>query len=432
MAGEILTNRLDVLVKKNFKSDGKINKLFQERTTLLDLINEEPPETITTLGCEFTMNVEPAGPNSYVLEGADFPTPNPLLDVKGRMRYANLERSLTMSLQSYLHFSKLSDQEILEKLAGRIDRDMATAKKDHNQINYGDGSGEVARVIAPLPTGATSQVVTFAQTVAGGNTFGSFKIRKGARYEWRDSTGAQVVGVANVTVSVCTAVDVKNHTATFDTIPNTSGTGVLAATNRLVVSGSYINCPAGLDYFFAVTGFRQNLNLDTYQNIRANILQAANQYLSNPILTKLKNAMSYRVELEELNDLIMLYSPAQDHALNMQGQSIRRATMQDRTYDGSYKDVEHEGVKPMVCPDVPRDAVFRWKKGDLKRVEMYAYDILEIEGKTVHLQPTSSGGYAAKLQMFFFWMGQNYCPKPNVLAAIRGLSLSGLPVGDDV
>lgn len=432
MAGEIFTNRLDVIVKKNFKSDGKINKLFQERTTLLDLINEEPPETITTLGAEFTMNVEPAGPNTYTLEGADFPSATPLLDVKGRIRYARLQRTLSMSLDTYLHWTTLSDQEIMEKLAGRIDRDMATAKKDHNQINYGDSSGEVARVIAPLPAGANNQIVTFSQTVAGGNTFGSFKIRKNALYEWRDSAGAQVTGVAAVLVSKCTAVDKKNHTATFDVIPNTGGVGVLAATNRLVPSGTYINCPYGLDYFFAVTGYRQNLNLDTYDAIRANILQAANQYLSNPILTKLKNAMSYRVEIEELNDLIMLYSPAQDHALNMQGQSIRRATMSDRTYDGSYKDVEHEGVKPMVCPDVPRDAVFRWKKGDLKRVENFAYDILEIEGKTVHMKPTSGGSYAAILQMFFFWMGQNYCPKPNVLAGIRGLSLSGLPVGDDV
>jgi hypothetical protein len=432
MSGEIQTNRLDVLIRTQIRSDGKINKLFQERTTLLDLINQETPEMIDERGYEFTMNVEPAGPNTYTPEGADFPDSSPLLDVKGRVRYARLQRTLQMTLDTYLHFTKLSDQEIMEKLAGRIDRDMATAKKDHNQMNYGDGSGEVARVIAPIPAGAANATVTFSKTVAGGNTFGAFKIRKNAFYEFRDSTGTQIVGGANVIKSKCLSVDKKAGTAVFDAIPNTGGVVAIAATHRLIPYGTYTYAPYGLDYFFATAGFRQNLSLDNYDALRANIIQAGNQYLSAPILTKLKNAMAYRVEKDQIENLNILYSYAQDHAMNMQGQSIRRATMSDRTYDGSYKDVEFEGQKPTVCPDAPRDKVYRWAKGTISRAELYPFDILEIEGKTVHLAWNNGAAHKGILLMYFFWAGQNFCTNPNTLAGLAGLNLSGLPVGDDV
>lgn len=432
--GDIQTNRLDVLVKRDFA--GIINRLFQESTVLTDELESVPAEGIDTKGIEFLMNVEAAGPNAYTPEGGVFPDPKPLDDVRGRVRHARLQRTITYSGDSWIHFTKLSDSQIIEKMSGRVERDTKTSRKDHEQMLFGDGTGEVARVIAPIPGGATNATVTFAQSVANGNTFGSYKIRKGARYQFYTAAGVARAG-AGVTSSKVVSVNKKLGTAVFDSLPNTAGTPDIIAGDRLIPVGSYTFVPYGLDYFFATTGVRQNLSLDVYDTLRATIIDAGGQFIGPAILTRLKYAMSYRVDWDQLNNLSLLWSPAQEYGYNLQGQTLKRAANSDSTYKGGYKDTQFEDQMAKIAVDAPRDTVYRMPKGTIKRAELYPYGPLDIEGlPSVHLawagnSTDGSGTHAFRLLMYMFWAGNNYCPTPNVLAAIRGLSLDGLPLGND-
>lgn len=428
---DVNTARVDVLVRQNLIPE--LPRLFQEKTPLLELIGEGKADLITQAGIEFLMNVLPAGPSTYTPEAGLWPTPLPLTDIKGRVRYTRLQRTIGFTGDEWIHFNKLSDKEIVENLSGRTARDMSSAKKQQNQHSYGIGNGEVARVGTggSLPSTVTSPVY-MAKTTAEGSTFGAFKIIEGASYQFYTSAGVQRTD-GGVTVSKAVTVTLGTaNTVVFDTLPNTSGTPTLTATDIIVAVGDYNYAPYGLDYFFKTTGITQNLSTDTFRNIRPTIIQAAGNYISAPLLSRLKHDMDYRVDDDAMANLITLSAGSQHYGYELNGHPLRRAAMNDRTYDGSFTSVEFEGGKWFKDPDAPRDTVYRWTKGDIERAELYAYSVFELQGNTVHLRWGGSGGvgqHVFAVNMYFLWIGQNFCRRPNRLSALRGLSLDGLPMG---
>lgn len=431
---DINTARTDVLYRRKLLD--KVTKAFQEMLVLFDMISKGTPELIGQNGIEFVMNVDPAGPGVFTGEAAAFPDPNPLKDVKGLVKYATYQRTVSFTGHELKNMEKMSDGEVLEKYAGRVDRDIRTGKKEMNQMAYGDSTAEVGRVIAGsgLPATVTSPVY-LAQTVSDGNTFGSYKFVVGSYYQFFTSAGVQRTD-GSVTSSKCTAV-VKSPTlsyVTFDNLPNSSGTPTLVAGDRIVPKGSYGKAPYGLDYFFTISGVRQNLSLDLYPNLRATILQASNANVSAIMLSKLKHALSYRVEGEVNANAKILSSPAQSLAYESNGHPLRRAAMSDRTYDGSYSRIEFEGNVWTIDPDCPRDAVYRWVEGDIERAELMPYGNWELNGILQHpawAGTSSDGTHAFRVLMYFMWIGQFFCRQPNNLSALRGLFMSNFPIGLD-
>lgn len=428
---DINTARFDVLTRQNLIPE--LPRLFQEKTPLLELIGEGKPDTISQAGIEFLMNVLPAGPSSYTPESGTWPSAKPLLDVKGRVRHARLQRTMSFSGDTWIQLNKLGDKELVESLSGRTGRDMSTAKKQQNQYMYGTGNGEVARVgtAGTLPATVTSPVY-MAKTTAEGSTFGAFKIIEGGIYNFYTSAGVLRAGggATNCTATLVTLGTA--NTVTFDQLPNTAGTPDIVAGDIIVAVGDYLYAPYGLDYFFKTTGITQNLSTDTFRNIRPTIIQAGGGYISAPMLSRLKHDMDYRVDDDAMNNMLTLSAGSQHYGYELNGHPLRRAAMGDRVYDGSYSSVEFEGGKWYKDPDAPRDTVYRWTKGDIERAEMYAYNVFELQGNTVHLRWGGSGGvgqHVFAVNMYFLWIGQNFCRRPNRLSALRGLSIDGLPMG---
>lgn len=432
---DINTGRTDVLYRQRLLD--KITKTFQEMLVLFDLIGQGTPEVIGQLGLEFVMNVEPAGPGVFTNEQAAFPDPNPLKDVRGSVKYATYQRTISWSGQEWVNMQKLSDGQVLEKYGARVNRDILTGKKEMNQMLYGTHTGEVGRVIAGsgLPATVTSPVY-LAQSVSDGNTFGSFKFQSiGSYYQFFTSAGVQRTD-GGVTSSKLTGI-IHSPTAsylTFDNLPNSTGTPTLAAGDIIVPAGTYGKAPYGLDYHFSTSGVRQNLSLDLYRNLRATILQASNANLSAVLLSKLKHALSFRVEGEVSDNAIILTSPTQSFAYELNGHPLRRAAMSDRIYDGSFSKVEYEGKVWTICPDCPRDAVYRWVKGDIERAELHPYGNWEVNGQLqfpAWAGTSQAGTHAFRVLMYFIWMGQTFCRQPNNLSALRGLFMTDLPIGLD-
>lgn len=435
---DIDTRRIDVLMRQNLVSE--LPRLFQEKTPLLEMIMEGKAETMTTKGIEFVMNVLPAGPSRYGGEAAAFPNPLPRTDVKGRSRYFTLQRTIGLTGHDLIHMTKLSDAECIEDLSTRIGTDMSTAKKGMNQMGYGDGTGEVAKVgtNGPAP-GTVTSAVYMSTTVADGNTFGAFKFVEGTAYNFYTAPG---VLRADGGVTDCVAQTVTLGTAntvTFDNLPNTAGTPTVAATDIVVAAGDWRFAPNGLDYHFVSSGVRQNLSLDTFRNIRATIIQAGGAYITAPVMSKLKHEMYYRVDDDAMKNLITLSAPSQHYLYEMNGHPIRRAAMSDRKYDGGYEEVEYDGGKWGMDPDCPRADVYRWTKGDIERGELFAYNYWEIGGNNMFPRWGGTGSYGAgtgqhmfAVNMYFLAILQFFCRKPNRLSVIRGLSMNGAPVGNNV
>lgn len=436
-AADINTARTDNLMRQHLL--GNITKAFQERLTLFNLIFEGSAETITSAGIEFVMNVLSAGPGRFGPEQVAFPNPVPLTDVKALMKYCTYYRTVAFSGHEYDQMKNLSDSEILEKLIQRIDRDMKSAKKQMNQYGYGDTSGEVGRVItgSGLPAAVTSPVY-LSQTTANGNTYGNYKFIPGAYYQFYTAAGVQRTD-GSVTRSKC-VTSVKSNTAsyvTFDNLPNTAGTPTLANGDIIVAAGDKGYALAGLDYFFATSGQKQNLSLDQYDALRATSINTGGASINAILLSKLSHIQDYRVEEEVSNNAIILAAPSQVYGYMLNGHPLRRATMADRSYDGSFTQAEYDGNIWTKCPDCPRDTVYRWMPGDIERAEWRPYDYFSLNGQTEHLawggagDTTGDGAHVFRILMYFIWVGQFFCRNPNNLSVLRGLSMTGLPNGFD-
>lgn len=436
MAGEVFTNRLHVLLKQSISPI--LMKQFQETCKFLELVTAGTPQTITPLGFEFDFNVVAGGHNKYGDEGDYWNEHLPPIDIKARVKYARMLRAVSMSYDTYCMLKNLPSDKIIEDYGGRLMRDMKTALKDHEQHLWGDGSGEVARVgTTPAAGTFTNVTVTFASTVAGGNTFGVYKVRVGAYYNFFTSAGVQRTN-GSVTRSKCLSVNLSAGTAVFDVIPNDATDPTVVATDRLIPDGSFGRVPYGMAYFHLTTGEVQNLMVDTYPQIRPTAINAGNRILTGPILTKLKFAASYRFDDQSYEQIKYLYSPAQAYQLNLVGQSLRTAVMNDRTYDPGYTKLQFEQRDFMEFPDIQRDRVYAFAPGMIKQVEWHPYGPVEAADENgvglpaIKWRNTASGlGTAAILDTHMYWGGNFYCDDPHSLQYIYGLDYSNAPVGTE-
>lgn len=427
VAGDIQTNRLDVLLKQNIAPD--ITKVFQQDVVLYDLIPTGTPDVIHNKGAEFVMYTDPETPPGWRGEGAAWPQGEPLTDLKGRVRYVRLMSTLSMTLDTYLHLTKLSDQEIIDDLSGRIQRHIDTDKIGVSYMFYGKGDGEVARV-KTTPGGFTNFAVEFAESVADGNTFGVFKVFKNATYNWYSTAGVQ-----RTTGTSSSKVTARNPgaippTATFDSIPTD-----VVATDRLFYNGDFNFAPYGLDYFFQTSGSVQNLSLDSNVSLRATKVAAAGADINAAIISRMLYEGRYRIEGDvNMSGRIMLSAPSQRFGYELNGHPIRRAAMSDRVYDGGYDKVEYAGGDWTIDPWAPRDKIYTWTRGRIQRIDLYEYQQFDLEGIKEFLawagaSTAGIGTHAGRVLLYFLWYGQNFCRWPNDLMYIEDLSLDGLPVG---
>lgn len=422
MAGSIPTNTqlIDPLLRKIHLPS--VTKQFEQKATLYKEIFEGEGEDTNSLGTAIQMYVREGASNGFRDEAAQFPIPVAPEHVQARVRYVRYRRSKAVTDDVMAHFGK--PELFIKKFSQWSSLETDSALKEINRQLYGPGTGEVAVRTTTADSGTT---VTFRKII--GDPHGSRKILVNGRYQFFTAAGVQKVGGGS-TVHVCSAVSRSAATATFDAIPNDLANGDI-----LVYEGSFNKSVRGFRYHYSNgSEVYQTIPRDIYEALKAVIVPAGNLKISVALFSRLNMEMLFSTEDPEGKSGFFILAPAQHFLYELLGHSMKRATMQDKNWDGGYKSVSYNSHKLMIDVDCDADKIYWVPREYLKKFQLRKFGIFDDDGRVMRLRPGfTSGGvgtHIAEFLVYYAWDGDLGCTMPAALGAITGLPFTNAPVGD--
>ena len=301
---------------------------------------------------------------------------------------------------------KISDIFLLQTEAAKKSLDFQVA---------GSRTGSIG-VVKTATTGSNG-TITLAATTADGDTFGSYKVKDGARLHVVNGS----TNVARGSPTTCTVADPggnnrSTNVVTFDTVP--SGT---VAGDYLVYENSALKAPHGMkDLFNNDTGEIQGQLRSRHPHLKSVVLNANQQRLQVALLVEIHYSLRYRSD--DMSNVVIMSSPTQVAGFMSNGYGLIRYQGAGGTLRMDFKDVQF-GDRTWedhvaIDPDRTYGVDLRYVKiYELKKFGAYAAD-----GQPIRM--FTSGGSSvrralqaiAKMKRVNCWKPKSFSFKRNDMA----------------
>jgi hypothetical protein len=212
-------------------------------------------------------------------------------------------------------FDNISGDALIDKISDIFLLQTEAAKKTLDFQVAGSRTGSIGTVLTAT-TGANG-TITFTVTVATGDTWGSYKIKDGARLNIINGTTNAVRGAVAIVVDPG-GNNRATNVVTFDQVP--AGT---VAGDYVVHEGSVLKAPHGLkDLISNDTGEVQGQLRSRHPHLKSVVLNAAAQRLQVALLVEIHYSLRYRSD--DMSNVVIMSSPTQVAAYMSNGYNLIR------------------------------------------------------------------------------------------------------------
>lgn len=399
----------------------EITPQFQRKAIFFSRIKKDTTaEWVNGKGYKLNSAMTPEASNAYVSEGGSNPA-------GGQPEYVNMYVNIVRYRKTGDVTSDLYQDLTKAGSAGEPAR--LTFSKHVGEMNanaircleedfMGDGSGKKATVGAGSST--TSIVLSTTPAASFGSSKGAQFLIKNGVYDLLDSAGA--LREANITLAAVTKGSSPTATpaATLGVTP--------AATDQLVLAGSFNKAPRGVAYFVNNdTGLFQMLSRGSFPELRSPVEDAGNAALSISLVTKIKRKIKYRSTEENGGmGLTILSSYAQSEAYERLGYNLVRIGAREEVFDPTPKKIGHGDSEWLDTPVVDEDRMYFLQMKDFGRLEKRALGFIEDDGMKIRIKSGSNGTGANSWYFVIGWDGNIYINSPKEHGLIKRLSLNDL------
>ena len=355
----------------------EIEQQFEQAHTLYNRFYKGKPIELNQRGYRIPFYDRPPASDGYLGEGGQFPVAdNPQFN---DMRVFPA-RYATSFLISGDVFNNISGDALIDKISDLFLLQTEAAKKTLDFQIAGSRTGAIGYITAV--TAGANGTVTFSTTVAGGSTFGSFKVKEGARLNAvnpADNTARAGVGVVATNNRATNVV-------TFDTV-----NGAWTVGDYIVYENSAIKAPHGLrDIVNNDSGEIQGQLRSTHPYLKAVVLNATGQRLQVALLVEIHYSLRYRTE--QPGNTTILSSPTNKAGFMSNGYNLLRYEGGGGTLRMDFKDVQFGDLAWEDYVAIDPDRTYGINPAEINVYELKKFGAYAEDGQTTRMY-TSGGNY---------------------------------------
>lgn len=399
----------------------EITPQFQRKAIFFSRVKKDTTaEWVNGKGYKLNSNMTPEASNAYVSEGGSNPPGGQPEYVNMYVNIIRYRKTGDISTDLYQDLTKAGAAGEPARLtfSKHIGDMNANAIRCLEEDFMGDGSAKKATV----GSGSTTTSIVLSTTAAAtwGSTKGAQFLIKNGVYDLLDVNGA--LREANITLQAVT----KGSSPTA-TPANTLGV-TPAATDQLVLAGSYNKAPRGVAYFVNNdTGLFQLLSRAQFPELRSPVEDAAGAGLSISLVTKIKRKIKYRsTEDNGGMGLTILSSYAQSEAYERLGYNLVRISAREEVFDPTPKKIAHGDSEWLDTPVVCEDRMYFLQMKDFGRIEKRALGFVDEDGLKMRMKAGNNGTGANAWYFVLGWDGNIYINSPKEHGLIKRLGLNDL------
>jgi hypothetical protein len=413
------------------------NRFFQKRGVEVNSRSRQIP-----------LYLRPGQVGTFRAEGLALPFAGPELEVKASFGYTKYQRGFSFSAES---LEEMKQSSSLLSEADRLDRYRVNIKTELARFFYGSGDSSVAVVgSVSVTTGADGSLL---MSVTSGN-LGTSNMEIGSYYQILDSSNSNAVltwgGVRYFKLVVSNAGNgggtqtTSGTLAAFhtpsSTVPNFAAATAVAAGDLIVPVGSVVG---GTSYGFHGLGYHvvessattwQGLTLSSYPELRSIVKDASSADLTLGLANFIEDVVIFRRDqpMGGEDKSLIITSPGQHARLKQYLNSLRRATMGEKTMSTGGKEVENQlGNKWEVDPHCPDDRVYHLKEDDFSMLVLKELSFVDngSGGNMVLRRDDSDLDFDNYSHIYDGWwtmMFEFVSREPRNQAMIKGLGTTGI------
>jgi hypothetical protein len=377
---ELVFSQFEAVVKTAVNPE--IVQQFEQSKTLYNRFHKGAPKTTNSRGFRIPFYDRPPASDGYFGEGGQFPAAdNPQFS---DMRIFPARYATAFRISGDV-FDNMKGDALIDKISDLFMLQTEAAKKTLDFQVAGTRTGSIAGVASAV-TGDNG-TITCSTTVANGSTFGSYKIKEGARLHVVDGT----TNIARGAPTTITVVDPggnnrATNVVTFDTVPVGTTAG-----DYLVYENSALKAPHGLkDLINNDTGEIQGQLRSRHPHLKAVAINAAAQRLQVGLLVQIHYSLRYRQD--DTSNVVIMSSPTAVAGYMSNGYNLQRFDGGGGTYRADFKDVQFGDLRWETHVAIDPDRTYGI---DLRYIDIYElmrFGAYAKDGQTTRMF-TSAGNY---------------------------------------
>lgn len=327
---ELLFQQFEAVVREAVNPE--IERQYEEAHTLFNKFTKGKAIDITPKGYKIPFYDRPPASDAFMGQTSAFPVPdNPNFS---DMKVFHARYATSFRINGDV-FDSIGGDALIDNISDIFLMQTEAAKKTLDFQVAGSRSGVIA-VVKTATTGANG-TITLAATVTDGSTFGSYKIKDGARLNVINGSTNAVRG------AVATVVDPggnnrATNVVTLDQVP--AGT---TANDYITYEGSALNAPMGLtDLINNDSGEIQGQLRSRHPHLKSVVVNASGQRLNVALLVEIHYSLRYRTE--DMSSVTILSSPTARAGYASNGYNLVRFNDNPGVYKNDFKDVAFGGA----------------------------------------------------------------------------------------
>lgn len=280
--------------------------------------------------------------------------------------------------------NNIGGDALIDKISDLFLLQTEAAKKTLDFQIAGSRTGAIAYITA-VTTGANG-TFTCSNTVAGGSTFGSFKIKEGARLNAVNPTGNAVRAGTSV-VADPGGNNRATNVVTCDTI-----NAAWAVGDYITYENSATKAPHGLiDLINNDTGEIQGQLRSNRPYLKSVVLNGGGQRLQVALLVEAHYSLRYRTE--QPGGTVILSSPTNKAGFASNGYSLLRYEGGGGTLRMDFKDVQFGDLSWEDYVAIDPDRTYGINPNEINVYELKKFGAYAEDGQTTRMLVSGAGGY---------------------------------------
>jgi len=369
---------------------GRYTKNYELAALAYNRANKGAGQPLSDRGFEIPTEIEGNFAHGWMTDGGDYPAGGSVKTIRQAIYFKEFISSLRLTMRAIETVTSAGGKAAISSwLERNVDSTIEDSYKLMNFYCMGTGNG----VLATVSAAANSTTQTFD------NNNNVRYLRNGMRLRFWNSARTVLRGSATIT-SFPTAGDT---TVTLDSAVN-----VAAATDVATIFGGNNQAITGLKAIIDDTSeanvIFQNQSRNTYNNLRAQAIDASNASLDLELLTRMIGAnIQIRMGAISRSEYELWSYPSQTAAFQALGWNLKRITEGSKSVKLGYTSYEFQGMPWVEETDLDKDRVYFIDWSKIQKYVAKDWGWKKPDGNILRLVPSSTSGIAYTSQAEGYW-----------------------------